>query len=174
MVTDIYPDSPADQAGLESGDVVLEINSRLIEDPGAFDYRFSTQGLGTSVRLYVARGGDAIELELPLVPYPAAEDDQLLLEQAGRFSGALVSNIGLRLIEDFELPYGFEGVIVSAVSNGSPAQRLGLRAGDVILELNGAEVETAEQMEKIVQQRVGGWRLKIRRGNQLINSFVNG
>ena len=174
LITDIYPDSPADRAGLLSGDVILEINAQAVEDPGAFDYRFSTQELGKTVQLYVARGGDAIEIDLDLMPYPTAETDQLLLEQAGRFSGALVRNIGPRVIEDFDLPYNFAGVIVSAIANGSPAQRLGLRVGDVILELNGTQITDAAQMEKIVQQRVGGWRLKIRRGNQLINSFVNG
>lgn len=175
LITDVYPGGPADIAGLESGDVILEVDGRRIEDPGAFEYRFSTLPVGDQVQLYVARGGDTLDIELPLVPLDVSLDgDQLMLQQAGRFSGAYMADIGPAAIEEFELPYNFSGVIVKALADNSPAQRLGLRKGDIILALNGTEIRDVRQLEKIVQQRVNSWRLTVRRGNQVINSFVSG
>jgi serine protease Do len=175
LITDVFPNGPADIAGLESGDVILQVNGRDIEDPGAFEYRFSTLPIGEDVLLYVARGGDALELKVPLIALDETMDgDQLMLERAGRFSGAYVSNIGPAAIEQFGLPYNFSGVIVKALADNSPALRLGLREGDIILGLNGVDIKDVKQLEKIVQQRVNGWRLTIRRGNQVINSFVSG
>lgn len=175
LITDIYPNGPADIAGLISGDVILQVNGRNIEDPGAFEYRFSTLPIGEEVSLYVARGGDAIDIKVPLIALDETMDgDQLMLERAGRFTGAFVSNIGPATIEQFGLPYNYSGVIVKALADGSPAVRLGLREGDIILALNGVDIMDVKQLEKIVQQRVNGWRLTIRRGNQVINSFVSG
>ncbi|MFT6659756.1 Do family serine endopeptidase [Maritalea sp.] len=175
LITDVYPGGPADQAGLVSGDVILEVNGRGIADPGAFEYRFSTQPVGEQVELYVARGGDALVIKLPLVALnDGVGGDQILLENAGRFSGAYVREIGPVEIEKYGFPYDFTGVIVKGLVDNSAAQRLGLREGDIILSLNGTVIERAKQLEKIVQRPVSGWRLRVRRGNQVINSFVSG
>jgi len=175
LITDVYPGGPADKSGLLSGDVILEVNGRRIEDPDAFEYRFSTQPVGEEIELYVARDGDAVVITLPLVAINnTLGSEDLLLEQAGRFSGAYINDVGPVEIEKYELPYNFLGVIVTALADNSPAQRLGLRKGDIILSLNGEGIANAAQLEKIVQQRVSGWRLTVRRGNQVINSFVSG
>ena len=67
-----------------------------------------------------------------------------------------------------------EGVVVRSIRRRSSSDRLGLRSGDVVLEINETEVTSVKQLEDIVSERQPRWELKIRRGSRELNVSVRG
>ena len=71
------------------------------------------------------------------------------------------------------MPY-IEGVVISEVENNTPAQVVGLRPGDVVLEVNGEKVSRSREFEKLVANPQRVWRLQISRGGQIMTTTVGG
>lgn len=175
LVTEVYPKGPADAAGLRSGDVILMLDDRMVEDPEAFDFRLSTKPIGDEAKLLVLRGGQEIELRLPLQDFDRdAEIRQITITGNSRFAGAVMVQLNGYYRDELDLPPNLEGVLVADLQRGSQAQRLGLQPGDVIRSLNGVENLTLDQFQELVRKGARGWRLTVQRGNRVINSFVSG
>ncbi len=175
LVTEIYPNGPADDAGLQSGDVILMLDDRMVEDPEAFDFRLSTKPVGSEANLLVLRRGQEVELQLSLKPVDKnAEIRQITVKGNSRFTGATLVQLNGYYRDELDLAASVEGVLVLQVQRGSPAQRMGLRPGDVIRALNGERDLTLDRFQELVGEGARGWRLTIQRGNRVINSFING
>lgn len=175
LVTEIYPNGPADDAGLRSGDVILMLDDRMVEDPEAFDFRLSTKPVGGEANLLVLRNGRDVELRLGLKPVDKqAEIRQITVKGNSRFTGATLVQLNGYYRDELDLAVSVEGVLVLQVQRGSPAQRMGLRPGDVIRALNGERDLTLDRFQELVGEGARGWRLSIQRGNRVINSFING
>ncbi len=175
LVSEIYPNGPADDAGLKSGDVILMLDDRMVEDPEAFDFRLSTKPVGGEANLLVLRNGRDIELRLALKPVDKdAEIRQITVKGNSRFTGATMVQLNGYYRDELDLASSIEGVLVLQVQRGSPAQRMGLRPGDVIRALNGEQNLTLDRFQELVGEGARGWRLTIQRGNRVINSFISG
>lgn len=175
LVTEVYPNGPADAAGLRSGDVILMLDDRMVEDPEAFDFRLSTKPVGGEANLLVLRRGQEMELRLPLQKVDRdAEIRQITVKGNSRFTGAVLVQLNGYYRDELDLPANLEGVLVLQVQRGSPAQRIGLRPGDVIRSLNGEQNLSLDRFQELVGEGARGWRLTIQRGNRVINSFVSG
>lgn len=140
VVADVVPGSPADRSGIMRGDVIVSINGRKIEnhqDVSAFVRRHLA---GDSVKVDVVRGGTkrTFDVELGEIPGQLAQTEQVtkLIEKMG----IEVSAVTEELRKEFNLP-GKEGAVISKVLPGSPADRLGLRRGDLVLEINGVKIK---------------------------------
>jgi serine protease Do len=66
------------------------------------------------------------------------------------------------------------GVVVRSVEPGSPADDMGLRAGDLILSLNGKEMGDAGTFAKTANARPDSWRVVLQRGGRIIRAEVSG
>ena len=64
LVVNVLHDSPAAQAGLKSGDLILSVDGQTVDDPNAFDYRFATKPLGGSAELGLRRAGKALNVKV--------------------------------------------------------------------------------------------------------------
>ena len=60
------------------------------------------------------------------------------------------------------------------ISDGSTAQRVGLRPGDIILEVNGVKIESTADLDRVARQDAREWRLTISRGGQRRNVVLRG
>ncbi|MCF4098655.1 Do family serine endopeptidase [Maritalea mediterranea] len=175
LVTEIYPNGPAEKAGLREGDLILMLDDRMVEDPEAFDFRLSTKPVGGEANLLVLRRGQEVELVLPLEEVSRdAEIRQITVKGNSRFTGATLVQLNGYYRDELDLPSSVEGVLVLQVQRGSPAQRMGLRPGDVIRALNGERSLTLDRFQELVGEGARGWRLTIQRGNRVINSFISG
>ena len=149
--------SPADEAGMQKGDVIVEFNNVTIRDPKHLRDTVATTDVGKTVDVKIIRRGKEKSLKVRLgkrtgealasmggsSPYnPGGQD-------AEAFAGLRVSELTDRLAAEYRHK-GEKGVIVLNVERRSPAARAGIRRGDLIQEIHWEKVTTiADYRERI-------------------------
>ena len=175
IVTEVFDKSPAAEAGLKRGDVVVALDTQKIEDFEAFGYRFGTKAIGGSSSLNLLRNGKPLALALKLIgapEFPVRDARKLTGKQP--FAGASVANLSPALIEEISLDKFREGVVVTEVEEGSIAERLSLQKGDVVISVNDVKIATTRDLEKLVASRHSVWKLTIGRAGEIFTSVVDG
>lgn len=156
LVQEVIADTPAARAGLEHGDIVLEIDGKPVLDAAHLQQEVARRDPDETIELAIVRGGKPRTVSVTLEELPATllagvppAIDQIL--------GMRVQDITDELAQARGLEAG-RGVIVAEVQPGSPAFRKGIEPGDVILELGGAPIESVEQLEQLLAQlEPGTW-----------------
>ena len=127
---------------------------------------------GKAAKLDILRKGRPLSVTVNLAEPPrGGSDDVRNLSGRHPFDGARVSNIlpgiadELRLAED-------EGVVVLSVRSGSVAARLGLRAGDTILQVGRSRISSVLDLDRAVQNPQRVWQLAIKRGGRVLRLQV--
>jgi len=164
LVSQVIEDSPAEKAGLESGDIVLRVGNDKTGTPGELQSMIGQKSPGDEVDLHVLRDGKEKSFTVKLAEIP--DDDffgrqmrgtQRFLGNAQRdlwtgsnraFLGVMSQDVGGDLGEYFGAPDG--GALVSEVVPESPAATLGLRAGDVIVEVDGKAISSSAELRRVV------------------------
>jgi serine protease Do len=127
----------------------------------------------TIVHLTVWHNGQSrkVNAELTLPPEVPARQ---IVEVTGRnpLAGASVGNLNPAFDEELSLDPTTRGVVVSKVRGGSPAERLGLEAGDILASLNRHELESVSQLQSVLAGSSGPWVVTVRRNGQLISVTV--
>ncbi|MBW1697951.1 MAG: DegQ family serine endoprotease [Deltaproteobacteria bacterium] len=143
LVVDVTEGSPADRAGIRRGDVVVEMNGKRVEDVGHFRNMVALSEPGSKARIVVIRNGKRIEIEVTLGSQEKAVARATRTDLMERL-GFTVQDLTRELAEQlgYELK---EGVVISQVVPGTPAQLAGLRPGMLILEVNRKEVKNTRQ-----------------------------
>ncbi|NNH32864.1 DegQ family serine endoprotease [Rhizobium sp. SEMIA 4085] len=172
LIVKVTDGGPASKAGLRAGEIVTAVNGVPVEHPDALLYRLTTAGLGSSVNLTVAENGgeQQVALKLDRAPEPSPRDQRTI---GGRtpFTGTVVENLSPRVADELRMPTESTGVVVAAVKDGSPAARLGFEPKDIIVSINGAPVQTTEELEQMADADPGFWRVEIEREGQRIRQF---
>ncbi|MEX2481466.1 MAG: DegQ family serine endoprotease [Gammaproteobacteria bacterium] len=149
VVAQVSEDSPADQAGLRQGDVIVAYRGAPVRDVGRFRNEVALTAPGSRVMLGVLRDGE--RLDLPVTVGELSEDEQT--EQAALQSseelGLAVQTITPELARQFDAEPG-EGVVVAGVKRGSVADTAGIEPGAVILQVNRKPVSSAAEFERAV------------------------
>lgn len=141
LIGAVTPGDPADRGGMIAGDIIVNFDGKPIDDLIELPRAVAATAPGTKVKVIVIRDGKKKELAITV---GKKEDDT---ELAGRETdqktelpettlGITVKPITPTLAERFGLTGREKGVIISAITPGSPAQMAGLRGGDIIKEIN--------------------------------------
>jgi serine protease Do len=173
IVSDLTPKSPAEEAGVKPGDVVVGVDDRLVADNSDLSRYISTRPPGTKVRLRILRDGAEKAISVTLGTFPDENLQADDSEKEGKAQlGMTLHNLTPDLAERLELPRGTKGVVVMDVEAGEAAEEAGLQRGDVIVSVNGAAIEGVQSFEsEIARAKPDGLvRLRVRRGNS--HSFV--
>ncbi len=148
IVAQVTPDSPASRAGLESGDVILQLNGHQVINGGALQVAVSEETPGQTITLGILRNGSPRTVNLTLGEYHAntqqAANEEPGAPQSGKL-GLAVSNLTQDVRQQLQLPDTLRGVAVQTVRPASPADDAGLAPGDVILEVDRQAVGSADQ-----------------------------
>ena len=148
LVSGVSPDSPAEKAGVQSGDVITSFNGKPVTDSRHLKLQVGSTVPGVAVPMSVLRDGKSLDLnvtvkELPgdkvASATPAADNADDALHGVG------VSDLDKATREQLKVPSNIKGAVVSSVEEDSVAYDAGLREGDVILEINRHPVKDAEQ-----------------------------
>jgi serine protease Do len=159
LVNEVASGSPAQQAGLKPGDIILDVGGREVRE-GRDLLRVVLQNpVGAKLPVTVLRDGQKKSLTLVTAERPTAAEAQGKLGARQKRGGAPeASQQGLALqplTPDVARRIGYGGaggVVVAAVQPGSAADRAGLTRGDVIEEANKKPVQNAKQVEEALAQ----------------------
>lgn len=171
LIVRVEEDSPADRAGLEANDVIVEYNGHSVDESGAFRSRVATTAPGESVSIVVQRDGERVEKTVVIGTLSA--DMRTLRGPEGSSKvelGLAVQN----LTDDIAARFGYEtesGVVVTAVEPGSAAARAGMRPGMLIQEVNGTKVRNAGEFKKALEsseKNIVLFRVRFEDGSGLI------
>lgn len=172
LVSSVLPGSPAEKAGLKPGEVVTAVNGITVEHPDALGYRLATVGISGQAKLTVSDGGKEKTLTIALDRAPETPPrDERQIEGRNPFSGAVVANLSPRVAEELRMPANSVGVVVTDVTRGSPAARIGLQPRDIIVELNGTSVASTKILDQLVAEDSSVWRVEIERDGQRIRQY---
>jgi len=166
LVAVVNPNGPADKAGLEPGDIVIEFNSKAVRNrDDLVSYVVSTKP-GTTVPVKVLRDKQEKTLnltvdELNLEAETTRADrggrrDEEPEEQASTGFGLTMGPLTADIMRRLRIPADTEGVLVTAVEQGSPAFRAGLQRGDVLLQVNRRPVSTPAEAGRLLGQVADG------------------
>jgi serine protease Do len=160
LVAEPQSGSPADKAGIKSGDVIVSVNGEAVEDARNLARRISSLSPGTSVRLGIIRNGREDTLTLTLGELPRERQARADVEEHQDQGSTDVPRLGFSLAP---AKNGGEGVVVTSVDpNGNAGDRF--KNGDVILDVNGKQVSSPADVRKAVSDaHAGGKRTVLMR-----------
>lgn len=151
LVARVLPGSPAEKAGIEVGDVIVEYNGRQVESSAALPPMVGNTKVGTPVDVRVIREGEHMQLEVTISELP--EDEELKLSGGGSGQDGLVERLSIVASEltpeQKEKLEGKTGVYVESVEGG-PAARAGLRKGDILMRFNNVEIKDVDHLRELV------------------------
>jgi serine protease Do len=142
LVAEVQPDSPAAQAGLKSGDVIVGFNGKPVANPGELARAVAMTDPGQTARVTIRRDGVEKTLEVRLGEQAGDVERARLGLSVQPVTPPIARELGL------DSP---EGVVVTRVEEGSPAEDAGLRRGDVIREINRRPIRSLADFEKAAQ-----------------------
>jgi Do/DeqQ family serine protease len=175
LVASLQPKSPAEEAGLKRGDLILTVDGKAVDDPEAFGYRFALKGLSGQTQFGILRGSGRSNVAVKLGPAPETRPrDILKVRTRSPFLGATLVNTSPAVAEEIQADFPAEGVAVSSVDEGSIAARAGLRKGDMIVAINGMPVATTKDLERITRNSLNMWEVSINRGGEVLTSVFGG
>ncbi|MEO9336932.1 DegQ family serine endoprotease [Mesorhizobium sp. SB112] len=173
LVSNVAPEGPAARAGLKPGDVVLKLNGAPIEHVDALGYRLATRPIGGKVNLDVLSQGQEKIVEVALERAPEGQSsNEVTIDGRSPFAGAKVAELSPRLAQRLRLPTDTTGVTVIDITRGSPAANFGLQPRDIVREVNGEAVETADQLKQVAEQDSRWWRFTIERDGQMLRQTL--
>jgi Do/DeqQ family serine protease len=174
LVASVTSGSAAARAGIRTGDLLVSVDGQTVDDPNAFDYRFATKAIGGTARLGLVRSGKEVTVPVALQAAPETQLDELVIGAHSPFTGAKVSNLSPALADELRLDPAAEGVVIVDVPNGSRAQGLGFKRGDLVLSVNSQKIARTRDLERATSQRSRIWRITIRRGGQQMSVVLGG
>jgi S1-C subfamily serine protease len=174
LVTSIVPNSPAAQAGLKPGDLIVSVDDLAVDNPNAFDYRFATKPLGGSAQFGVLRAGRELKTAVALQTAPDTPREEINIRSRSPFSGAKVANLSPALADELQVQNVDEGVVILDIDAGSLASNVGFQRGDVIQDVNGERIVKTRDLEKATSVPNRSWRITILRGGQKISAGFGG
>jgi serine protease Do len=165
LVADIVKDTPAEKAGIKSGDIITEFDGKPVRDPNELSRTVAGTLPGKTVSVKLFRDGSEKTVEVSL---DKRRDDGETESSVGATPdklGLSVQDLTREFANSLRIKEG-KGVVVADVKPGGVADDAGILKGDVILEVNGSKVLTTQEYEKAVKQPAkGGYlRLLLRRG----------
>ncbi len=147
IVSQVTPDSPASRAGLESGDVLREVDGKKIANGSMLQVTVSEMTPGTPIALGILRDGKPQTLHVTVGEFHNTSEVASNGEQGGGQRGRLgltVANLTPDLRQQYNVPDRVKGAVIQSVRPGSPADDAGLAPGAVILQVNRHPVEDAD------------------------------
>ena len=146
----------------------------MIEDPNAFDYRFATKPVGGAAQVGVVRQGRTFVVPISLEPLPDTPRDEVEIRNRSPFLGATVANLSPALADEMQLDPQSEGVVITSIADGSTAQSIGFRKGDIVISVNNQKIAKSADLDRATGTGGHQWRVTIMRGGQQISVMFTG
>ena len=154
LVARVLPNSPSEKADLQVGDVILEFNGMPIRTSSALPPLVGRANVDEPARVKILRNGKERIVKVNIGELPADEAVELAGAQPPKVSenrlDMMVSEVTDQLKKRHKLPSD-RGVVVDSVT-GQAAREAGIQQGDIILSLNGVDVQSVAQFNRLVAE----------------------
>ncbi len=151
LVVNVTPDSPASEAGLQSGDVILRVGSEKVTDMQVLPRLVANLQSGTKVRFEILRNGGEKALALTIGKMPAEKQVASTDADGSMMSGTPALGMSLSVLsptarQQMGIPADVTGVLVTGVKGDSAAAEAGIAPGDIVERVGSDTVATPEQV----------------------------
>jgi serine protease Do len=160
LVNNVLAGQPAEAAGIKRGDIIWQFDGKAISNVRALQRAVSFTAVGKQVDVQIFRGGKLETLTVK-VGEAATVERRAAAPPARRDLGMTVEELDAEKVKKFKLREGEDGLVVGDVAKGGPAASAGIRAGDLIREVNRREVRSLE-----------GYRSALRRDEGEVDLFL--
>lgn len=180
LIAGLVEDSPAEEAGIEEEDVIVEFDGEKVRGSSSLTRLVKKHSPGDEITLKVVREGKEKKIIVTLGKRPKEEfiyeyDVEPLLElkkgkspeihfwgfHSGGRIGVRVQDLSDQLGDYFGVEDA-EGVLITEVEKDMPAEKTGLKAGDVIVEADGDKVDDTQELREIISEKEEGDKVKIK------------
>ena len=158
FVSEVTPESAAEDAGIEAGDIITEVNGRKINSFLELRARISSMGAGAEVELTLLRKGEEVTVEVVLGDATQATVTAQQIHPA--LEGATLTNGADEA--------GNAGVVISDIERNSPSARIGLKPDDVIVGVNRKRTSSVSDFRNALDDASGVIALNVKRGNSTL------
>lgn len=167
VINDVADKSPADKAGLKPKDVILTWNGKTVASSEELTQLVGNSNVGDNVKLSVNRGGKNIDLGLqvgerkePAYTFhgdnPGSGTMRKYMEAFKTVGiGVSMQTLSGKLGDYFGVPDG-EGALITDVMKGTPAEKAGLKVGDVIVQVDKEKVQSPSEVSSIIRDKKKG------------------
>jgi serine protease Do len=170
LVSKVMPDGPAADAGIEHYDVIVEFDGKTIDDLSALPRVVAETPVNKRVEVVVMRDGKRTKLraKVGILKEPGETQLASTAESHGPAEfGLRVQDLTPELAQRLGVDDG-QGVVITSIEPGSPADEAELRSGDVILEVDRSEVSSVSDLRARLDAADDGTLLLVRRGDATI------
>jgi len=146
LVSEVKPDTPAARAGIEAGDVITEANGNPIVDRRSLQLVIGSLPPGAPILLRLQRNSSSRVVTVTLTEMPQEEQTASVTQPAAPLNdmqrvGMTVADLTAQIRSHLHIPSEVNGVIVADVQEGTAASLAGMKAGDIIQEVNRRSVK---------------------------------
>jgi len=145
LVSDVFKGDPADNAGIKVGDIITEINGKAVKDTHDLLLTIATLHVGQKISLKGLRDGREISFQVTVAERKESVAAAAQKSGKGRF-GIAAQDITPEIAR--QLGISREGVIVTDVESGSPADEVGIQPQDVIVQVNRVKVSSLKDFNR--------------------------
>ena len=156
LIGDVVPDSPADDAGLEAGDVIIGMNGKEIENSSQLRNGVAATSPGTEVTFDILRENARKKVTVELGEMPDDGAPTATSQGLQDLLGFDVADLTADLARRYDLSPNLSGIVVTNIDQASSAFREGLRQGDVIYSVNRRRVENVRDFSSLLENAQKG------------------
>lgn len=154
LVADVLPDGPAQAAGFQQGDVIVQFGSEIVDDARQLPRIVAATPAGKSVPVTVLRQGKKQSIQVSIAPMPGEQQVAAAAVGPGANDGLglTLGKLTPEMREQLQIDPAVSGVVIQEVVPGSSAARKGIQKGDVIISVNQNPVGNPDDVTKIIEQ----------------------
>lgn len=173
LISNLHKDSPAKKAGLKVGDVVTKINDREIADAAELKFRLATVPIGQMADLTIFRDGKIRRLVMEAMVAPNDPPrNETILKGNNPLNSVTVGNLNPAVSVELRIETSREGVVV--LKGGQSRANRFIRAGDIIVSVNGDDIKDIRDLQKELEQATarGVFEIAIERDGKVMQIVI--
>jgi len=155
LVTDV-PDGPAKEAGIKSGDVIIEFDGVAIDDSSSLVKVVGDSDVGKDVSVLIWRDGNKKKVTVKLGRLETVqisdERNQRRTNKVNQYAGMSFTDLNDEIRKRFDLSDDTIGVVVIGINGDSPAAARGILAGDIIQKVDQVDIQNSTQILKLIEE----------------------